>query len=81
MYVLLCGDGSFYGGFTTDVLRRLHQHQQCCGAKYTKSRQPVSLLYSCQFATKHEALQAEYQFKHQSRRSKEKFLRDHQIHW
>lgn len=79
MYVLLCSDGSFYGGFTTDVDRRVAVHNSGKGAKYTKMRRPVKLLYSEEFETKSEALKAEYAFKHQSRRKKEEFLLKHGV--
>lgn len=76
-YVLLCGDKSFYGGFTTDVWARLKKHQQGKGAKYTKSHLPVKLIHYEEFETKRAALQAEYAFKHQSRRQKEAYLKAH----
>ena len=79
MYVLRCADGSFYGGFTTNVNRRVAMHNAGKGAKYTKMRRPVKLLYSEEFQTKSEALKAEYAFKHQSRKKKEKFLIEHGI--
>ncbi|USS87346.1 GIY-YIG nuclease family protein [Fructilactobacillus hinvesii] len=74
-YVLLCEDGSFYGGFTTDVAKRFHTHQLGQGAKYTKVHRPLKVLYTATFDTKRAALQAEYQFKHQSRSRKEQYLR------
>lgn len=76
-YVLFCADGSLYCGFTDDVQRRFEAHQTYRGAKYTrvKSRHPLRLLYWCEYPTKHDALSAEYHFKHQSRRKKERFLR------
>lgn len=76
MYVLHCADGSLYCGFTNDVQRRFTVHQTYRGAKYTrvKSRHPLKLLYWCEYLTKHDALSAEYHFKHQSRRKKERFL-------
>ncbi|MCG4282797.1 GIY-YIG nuclease family protein [Lacticaseibacillus saniviri] len=80
-YVLLCADGSFYGGFTTDVTARVNTHNAGKGAKYTAARRPVSLLYSESFATKHDALSAEWAFKHQSRHAKEQFLRAHNVQW
>ncbi|USS90991.1 GIY-YIG nuclease family protein [Fructilactobacillus carniphilus] len=73
-YVLLCDDGSFYGGFTTDVSKRFQTHRSGKGAKYTKVHRPVSVLYSEAFTEKRAALQAEYRFKHQSRQQKERFL-------
>ena len=45
MYVLECGDGSLYTGYTTDVEARLKKHQSGKGAKYTRARLPVTLLY------------------------------------
>ncbi len=73
-YVLLCADGTFYGGFTDDVAARVATHNAGKGAKYTASRRPVRLLYHEAFADKHEALSAEWHFKHQSRRRKELFV-------
>lgn len=83
MYVLLCADGSFYCGFTDDVQRRFRTHQRFKGAKYTrvKARHPLRLLYQEAFADKSAALAAEYRFKHQSRRAKEKFLHMRGVRW
>lgn len=82
-YVLYCADDTFYGGFSTDVLKRFATHQARQGAKYTKvkKRHPLHLVYSQRFETKSEALRAEYQFKHQGRAAKEAFLAQHQIDW
>ena len=60
MYVLLCADGTFYGGFTNDVAKRVATHNAGKGAKYTKTRRPVKLLYHEEFETKSAALKAEY---------------------
>lgn len=46
VYILRCGDGSFYTGSTTDVSRRLREHQSGRGARYTRSRPPVALVYT-----------------------------------
>ncbi|WP_265668223.1 GIY-YIG nuclease family protein [Lactobacillus amylovorus] len=78
-YVLLCNDGSFYGGFTNDLEHRLKMHNEGKGAKYTKARRPVRMIYHEQFDDKRLALKREYWFKHHSRSWKEKFLRDHNI--
>jgi putative endonuclease len=80
-YILKCADGTFYGGFTNDVEARVATHNAGRGAKYTKARRPVRLLYSEGFETKHDALSAEWHFKHQSRAAKEAFLSAHKIHW
>ncbi|WP_077210331.1 GIY-YIG nuclease family protein [Bacillus dakarensis] len=73
-YVLSCRDGSFYAGYTNNIERRIKQHNEGKGAKYTKGRGPVSLLYSKIFNNKSDALKAEYEFKQWPRRKKEAFL-------
>ncbi len=80
-YVLYCADDSLYGGFTDDVQRRFHTHQAYQGAKYTrvKSRHPLQLAYYQQFDSKHDALSAEYHFKHQPRGKKVAFLAAHGV--
>ena len=62
-YLLLCADGSLYAGWTNDLRRRLHAHNEGHGAKYTRGRRPVRLVYAEAFATKEEAQKREYQFK------------------
>lgn len=78
-YVLLCHDGSFYGGFTTDLAHRLKMHNAGKGAKYTKSRRPVKMIYHESFPDKRLALKREYWFKHHPRHWKESFLRQHGV--
>lgn len=73
-YVLRCRDGSFYGGYTNNLLRRIEMHNQGKGAKYTRGRGPVELLYKRAFSNKSDALKAEYEFKSWSRKKKEEFL-------
>lgn len=82
-YVIYCADDTFYGGFSTNVLKRFEKHQQREGAKYTKvkKRHPLHLIYSERFNTKSEALSAEYHFKHQTRHAKELFLASKGINW
>jgi putative endonuclease len=80
-YVLLCSDGSFYGGFTDDVPARVDAHNAGKGAKYTQTRRPVKLLYHERFPSKRQALKREYWFKHHERAWKEKFLRGHEVIW
>ena len=69
-YILKCGDGSLYTGWTNDIAARLEQHRRGKGAKYTKSRLPVKLVYSETFATKEEAMSREYAIKHMKRKEK-----------
>ena len=78
-YVLLCNDGSFYGGFTNDLAHRLKMHNAGKGAKYTKTRRPVRMIYHEQFDDKCLALKREYWFKHHNREWKEKFLKERNI--
>lgn len=74
-YVLECNDGSYYGGYTVDLERRLEQHNNGVGAKYTRARAPVKMIYAEEFDNKSEAMRAEYAFKRLSRMKKEKFLK------
>ena len=55
MYVVECRDGSYYTGYTTDVKKRLTVHNSGKGAKYTRARLPVKLIYVEGFASKEEA--------------------------
>ncbi len=75
-YVLQCQDDSFYAGYTIDIDRRLKEHNDGIGAKYTrpKSRRPVTLLHSETFLSKSEAMQQEYAFKQLQRKEKESYL-------
>ena len=75
-YVLLCQDGSFYGGFTTDLQRRLDQHNSGKGAKYTRvhSRRPVQMIHFETFTSKSAAMKQEYAFKQLTRKQKELYL-------
>lgn len=72
MYVLECSDGTLYTGYTTDVKRRLNTHNTGKGAKYTRARLPVKLLYSEAFNSKQEAL-----FKQKTRKAKLTYIKQH----
>ncbi len=73
-YVLHCADGSYYGGYTIDLARRLTQHNEGKASKYTRTRLPAFLLHAEKFDTKREAMQAEYSFKQLSRLKKDHYL-------
>ncbi|KIL52496.1 GIY-YIG nuclease family protein [Jeotgalibacillus soli] len=75
-YVLQCGDGSFYGGYTIDLVRRLGQHNKGIASKYTRTRLPVLFLHAERFSTKRAAMQTEYAFKRLSRIKKEQFIHE-----
>lgn len=75
-YVLHCKDDSFYGGYTTDLARRLSEHNKGIGAKYTHpaSRRPATMIHAEGFATRSEATKAEAAFKKLQRPQKIKYL-------
>ena len=66
-YILECSDGSFYTGWTNNLERRVKAHNAGKGAKYTKSRKPVKLVYFESFSTKQEAMRREWEIKQLSR--------------
>lgn len=69
-YIVECGDGSLYTGWTNNLEKRIQAHNAGKGAKYTKSRLPVKLVYSETFDTKEEAMSREYAIKHMKRKEK-----------
>lgn len=73
-YIVKCRDGSLYTGWTTDLERRIKEHNSGKGAKYTKSRRPVTLAYYETFDTKEEAMKREYAIKRLRRGDKLKLL-------
>ena len=74
-YIVKCSDGTFYTGSTNDLTRRMEAHNQGRGAKYTKARRPVTLIYYETFETKEEAMKREYAIKRLSRKEKEELIR------
>jgi len=76
VYILVCADKSFYTGSTTDLKRRVLEHNSDgnLGAKYTKMRQPVKLIYSENAKNKSEALKREYEIKKLKRLEKEDLI-------
>ncbi|MGM0123282.1 GIY-YIG nuclease superfamily protein [Enterococcus sp. AZ194] len=75
-YVLHCKDNTFYGGYTTDLARRLSEHNKGIGAKYThpESRRPLEMIHAEVFSTRSEATKAEAAFKRLDRKKKEAYL-------
>jgi len=70
VYIIRCSDKSLYTGVTSDIQRRLKEHNSGKGGRYTKSRAPVTLVYSEAYKTKSEALSRESQIKRWSRAKK-----------
>ncbi|MFC1681775.1 GIY-YIG nuclease family protein [Pseudomonadota bacterium] len=70
VYILQCADGTFYTGITNNLKRRLEQHNAGTASRYTRSRLPVTLVYSEEPVTKGEALKRELSIKSLSRKAK-----------
>lgn len=74
VYVIECADDSFYTGYTTDVERRVREHDRGEGAKYTRGRTPVELVHTEEFDSKSAAMSREYEIKQLSRHQKEELV-------
>ncbi|WP_049937576.1 GIY-YIG nuclease family protein [Haloplanus natans] len=74
VYVLECADGTYYTGYTTDVARRVAEHDAGEGAKYTRGRTPVELVHVETYETRSAAMSREYEIKSLSRRQKERLV-------
>ena len=74
VYILSCADGTFYTGWTTHLEERVNTHNQGKGAKYTRSRRPVKLLYWEEYSDRGEALRREAAIKKMSRKQKEELI-------
>ena len=74
-YILECADGSLYCGWTDDLEKRLHAHNAGKGAKYTRSRLPVKLVWHEEFPTKEEAMSREWHIKRLRREQKLQLIR------
>lgn len=75
-YVLRCRDGSLYTGWTNDLDKRIRDHNAGKGAKYTKARGPVELIYYEAFLLKEEAMRREYAIKQLTAAAKRRLVRD-----
>ena len=70
IYVVRCSDGTLYCGISNNITKRIDAHNNGKGAKYTKSRLPVSLVYSEEIGTMSAAMRRERQIKKMTRRQK-----------
>ncbi len=75
-YLLRCRDGSLYCGWTNRLEERLKAHNEGKGAKYTRSRRPVELIYYEEFPTKEQAMSREYAIKRLTRAAKLRLISD-----
>jgi putative endonuclease len=76
VYVIECADGSLYTGYTTDVERRVAEHDAGEGAKYTRGRTPVTLRHVESFDSRSVALSREHAIKSLSRAEKERLVKE-----
>ncbi len=82
VYIILCADNTLYTGYTTDIEKRMLEHNgtgdtkaaRSAGAKYTRGRRPITLVYSEKFKTRSEAMQREYAIKQLPRQEKMKLV-------
>ena len=74
LYILRCGDGSLYTGIALDVQARLTRHREGTGAKYTRGRGPLELVYQEECGDHSSALKREYEVKSLPRQEKMKLI-------
>jgi putative endonuclease len=79
VYIVTCNDGTLYTGITTDVNRRIEQHNAGKGAKYTRFRRPVKLLACREVYTVSNALKIEAAVKRQHKSKKENYLLTYEL--
>lgn len=76
VYILRCSDGTLYTGYTNNLEKRLKVHNSGKGAKYTRCRLPVEIVYFEEYCTKSEATKREYAIKQLTRENKMKLMKD-----
>jgi putative endonuclease len=81
VYLLRCADGTLYCGWSTDPERRLRQHQAGTASRYTRTRLPVELVYTREFATRSEAMREELRIKGLPARDKRRLWRRGDTSW
>jgi len=76
VYILKCSDGTFYTGITTDIKRRVIEHNSSTlGAKYTRGRRPVKLVYFFKVKSKSLAAKREWRIKNMAKMEKKKLIK------
>ena len=78
-YILKCNDDTLYTGWTNNLAKRIKDHNDGKGAKYTKTRRPVELVYYEKFETKEEAMKREYAIKQLTREEKKTLIEKHPL--
>lgn len=78
VYILQCGDGTYYTGYTVDMDKRLQMHETGKGAKYTRGRGPLSVVYLEKLTSKSSAMQREHAIKQLTRSQKLALIQEYQ---
>ncbi len=79
VYMLRCGDGSLYTGWTNDLDARVKAHQSGKGCRYTRSHQPVELVYFADCGTREAAMKREWEIKQLTKAQKERLVSETDI--
>ena len=74
-YIVECADGTYYCGYTNDLEKRIETHNRGKGAKYTKPRLPVALVYYEEFDSKEEAMSREWHLKQLTHAQKQALIK------
>jgi len=74
LYIVECADASYYTGITTDIDRRIDEHNTGKGAKYTQGRGPVSVVYTENFEDRSQASKREFEIKTLTKEQKKKLI-------
>jgi putative endonuclease len=76
VYIILCGDNTLYTGWTNDLHKRFKEHSSGKGAKYTRGRGPLELIYYEEYNDKSQAMKREYEIKQLTKVQKEELVKD-----
>ena len=76
VYIVKCSDNTLYTGYTTDLKRRIKEHNEGEGAKYTRGRTPVELVYYEKKSSKSSAMKREYEIKQLKRKEKFELIKN-----
>ena len=75
VYILKCRDGSYYTGYTSNLARRVEEHNSGRGGRYTRGRFPVELVHAERYPTRKEAINRELEIKKFSRKAKNELIK------
>ncbi|MBY6038543.1 GIY-YIG nuclease family protein [Fictibacillus nanhaiensis] len=76
VYILECKDGTYYTGYTNKLTQRLRMHEEGKGAKYTRGRGPLKVVFHQHFSSKQEAMRIEFAIKKLNRAAKERIIKE-----